>query len=203
MQHRQRQQVAGHDADQASDHGRDADPGHVRGDHLRRAESDALQHADPPVAGHHRAGDDVSHDQDRHEEPDQRERLHERREDRAVAGGLLPGASHDEKPADCPGAGAPPIPRPRRRAAARRCPRRQTGRASPPPAGAPAERSTPISLGSTQASAVLVIELATPTTVSCGLPGAVVTVIFDAEAGKESRCPQTARSDPAAAASDR
>src|SRR5215468_3336100 len=45
-------------------------------------------------------------------------------------------------------------------------------------AGACAGRSAAISAGSTQPAAVSVIDLATPTTVSTGCPGALVTVIW-------------------------
>lgn len=54
-------------------------------------------------------------------------------------------------------------------------------------AGAPAQRSAPSSAGSTQASAVLVIELAMPTTVSCGLPGAVVTLMVVPRPGRKPK----------------
>jgi hypothetical protein len=62
------------------DAGRCGNPGlrEVGGDDLERGEADALQHADAPAPGHHRAADQGGDDQGRQDQPEQREGQDER-----------------------------------------------------------------------------------------------------------------------------
>ena len=83
---RQGQQVPQQRAAQAARHGRHRHLAGVGTHDLAGGEADALQDADPAVAGHHGAADHVSHDQYRHDQPDHPEGDQERHERRYVLG---------------------------------------------------------------------------------------------------------------------
>ena len=172
-------------ADDAADQRRDRHLEHVRRDHLRRGEPDRLQHADPPGPGHHRAADHVGHDQHRHHEPDQAERDDERHPRRDPAGRLqLCGQLGLRAGQRAAGQGAADL-----AMSASTCAVARAGEAVQHlgRGGRALLSSAAISAGVTQPCAVLVIEVATPTTVSRGCRARLtVTCLPGAAAGPGS-----------------
>ena len=158
----------------AADQGGHGDLGGVGGDDLGGREADALQHPDPPVAGHDGAADDVDDDQHRQDQADDAERDDERDDRRDARVLLLPDGQirlrrDDGAAGQRPGQGAD-VGAER----GRRCRRKRTGTAVCAVAGLPGARSAGTSAGSTQPSADWPTELATPTRVSTGEPGHAV-----------------------------
>ena len=78
---RQHPPVTQRGAGDGAGQGGQADLGQVGDGDLGRGEADGFEHADPPVAGHHRRGDHAGGDQHGQHQADDRERDHERRVD--------------------------------------------------------------------------------------------------------------------------